>query len=79
MKIKVYGANWCVDCINVKNFLSSKGLDYEDIIITDNINAISLVEKINNGKRIIPTIEIEGKIYSNPGINRLRKILDNKA
>jgi len=78
MHIKIYGADWCSDCINAKKFLSSKGIGYDYIIITDNPEAISFVEKINNGKRIIPTLEIDGVAYSNPGINGLMEILENK-
>ena len=36
---------------------------------------IDLVENINNG-RVIPTIIINGKSYTNPGINGLMKILE---
>ena len=42
------------------------------------MKAIAYVEKINNGKRVIPTIEINEKTFSNPGINGLMKILENK-
>lgn len=76
MNIKIYGADWCSDCVQAKNFLDSKGVYYEYIIITDNKQAIDLVENINNGKRVIPTIIIDGKSYSNPGINGLMKILE---
>jgi len=76
MDIKVYGADWCPDCINAKNFLSSKGINFEYIIITDNVEAIAFLEKVNNGRRIIPTIIVEGKIYANPGINGLMKIIE---
>jgi len=78
MDIIVYGADWCADCIVVKNFLSSKQFEFEYIIITDNPKAISYVEHINNGKRIIPTIVINGRTYSNPGISKLMKLLENK-
>mgnify|MGYP001987511455 FL=1 len=76
MDIKVYGADWCPDCVNAKNFLSSKGIDFEYIIITNNVEAIAFLEKVNNGKRIIPTLVVDGKIYTNPGINGLMKIIE---
>ena len=76
MDIKVYGADWCPDCVNAKNFLSSKGIDFEYIIITNNNEAIAFLEKVNNGKRIIPTLVVDGKIYTNPGINGLMKIIE---
>ena len=76
MDIKVYGADWCPDCVNAKNFLSSKGIDFEYIIITNNVEAIAFLEKVNNGKRIIPTLVVDGEIYTNPGINGLMKIIE---
>ena len=76
MNIKIYGADWCPDCVHAKNFFDSKGEKYEYIIITDNQEAIDLVEKINNGKRVIPTIIIDDKSYTNPGINGLMKIIE---
>lgn len=76
MDIKVYGADWCPDCINAKNFLTSKGIDFVYIIITDDDEAITFLEKVNNGKRIIPTIVVKGEIYANPGIARLMKIIE---
>ncbi len=52
-----------------------KGINYEYIICNDNQEAIDFIEKVNNGKRIIPTIDIDGVIYSNPGISELMKII----
>ena len=75
MNIKVYGANWCPDCVTTKRFLEEKGVEFEYIIITDNQEAIDFLEKVNNGKRIIPTLDIEGVIYTNPGISGLMKII----
>jgi thioredoxin reductase (NADPH) len=75
MNIKVYGADWCSDCITAKKFLNSKGVNFEYIDITDNQQAIALVEKINNGRRVIPTLIVDGVSFTNPGINGLMKIL----
>jgi len=75
MNIKMYGADWCSDCINAKNFLDSKGIKYEYIICTDNNKAIKFLESVNDGKKIIPTLDIDGTIYTNPGIIRLMKII----
>lgn len=75
MNIKIYGADWCPDCVNAKKFLDSKGVAYEYIDITDNEQAIALVEQINNGRRVIPTLVVDGKTYTNPGIAGLMKII----
>jgi len=75
MNIKVFGADWCSDCVTAKRFLDSKGVEFEYIDITDNQQAITLVEKINNGRRVIPTLVVDGVSFTNPGINGLMKIL----
>tara|TARA_B110000444_G_C18795829_1_gene574811 strand:+ start:1205 stop:1435 length:231 start_codon:yes stop_codon:yes gene_type:complete len=75
MIIKVYGADWCSDCVSTKFFLDAKGVDYEYIDITDNEEAIVLVEQINNGRRVIPTLIIDGESYTNPGINGLTNLI----
>jgi|TARA_B110000263_G_scaffold55276_1_gene46720 thioredoxin reductase (NADPH) len=75
MKIKMYSALWCSDCVSAKRFLDEKNIDYEYIDITNNQEAIELVKKINNGKRIIPTFIINNKPYVNPGIKMLSEII----
>lgn len=79
MKIKLYGADWCADCISLKKFLEEKDIKYKEIVISNNSKAIDLLERVNNGKRIIPTLDIDGKIYSNPGIAKLIEIIDEKT
>ena len=76
MKIEVYGADWCIDCKNAKNFFDSKEIKYEYIDITDNNEAIAFVEKINNGKRVIPTLIVNGKSFTNPDIYTLIRIIE---
>mgnify|MGYP000580632109 CR=1 FL=1 len=75
MNIKIYGADWCSDCLVAKRFLDEKGVKYDYIIITDNDDAITFLEKVNNGRRVIPTLDIDGEIYTNPGIKALMKII----
>ena len=75
MMIKVYGADWCSDCLIIKSFLKSKGIEFEYIDITNDEKALAFVEQVNNNRRVIPTLVIDGEIHINPGINGLMKIL----
>ena len=36
MNIKVYGADWCSDCVTAKKFLNSKGVDFETLKVKTN-------------------------------------------
>lgn len=54
--ITVYGAYWCPDCRRSKRFLSEQQLAYNWVDIEQNEEARAYVEKLNHGKRIIPTV-----------------------
>ncbi len=54
--IRLYGAAWCPDCRRAKQFFGEQRIHYEYIDIEQNPDAMRLVEQINQGKRIIPTI-----------------------
>ena len=75
MIVKMYGADWCSDCITAKNFLNSKGVIFEYIIITENNDAVDFFEKVNNGKRIIPTVLVNGETHINPSVSQLIKLI----
>ncbi|MEM7349366.1 MAG: FAD-dependent oxidoreductase [Acidobacteriota bacterium] len=66
-QLELYGANWCGDCRRTKKFLGEQRIHYRWIDITDNDEAIAFVEKMNDGKRRIPTLVLEGgEVLSNP-------------
>ncbi len=54
--LTVYGAAWCEDCKRAKKFLGEQRVHYEWVDIEQNAAGLALVETINKGKRIIPTI-----------------------
>jgi len=54
--ITVYGAHWCPDCRQSKQFLGEHQIPYRWIDIEADKSAEEFVMATNNGKRIIPTI-----------------------
>ncbi len=65
--IKVYGASWCPDCRRAKQFLGSHRVPYEWHDLDAEPEAIALVEQLNGGKRIIPTIVFpNGDVLAEP-------------
>jgi len=57
MKIKLYGAEWCVFCVKAKDFLEKNNIDFEYINVQDNHEAGKYVlEKTKQTG--IPVIEI---------------------
>jgi thioredoxin reductase (NADPH) len=54
--IVVYGATWCPDCRRAKMFLGEQRVPYQWVDIEQDAEGRALVERLNDGKRIIPTI-----------------------
>ncbi len=74
-RIKLFGADWCPDCRRAKSFLIDNRINFEFIDIDKYDWATEKVEKINNGKRIIPTILINDIPYTNPDNTTLVEVL----
>jgi len=70
-KIQFFGADWCPDCRRAKDYFKQHSIAYEFTDVDLDQEATKRVENINNGKRIIPTIIIEGKSYTNPNNDQL--------
>jgi thioredoxin reductase (NADPH) len=54
--ITVYGTLWCSDCKRVKQFFGEQRIKYESIDIDTNAAGLAVVERVNNGKHIIPVL-----------------------
>lgn len=74
-QIQLYGADWCPDCRRAKAYLKENNIQYDFIDVDLDESATKRVESINNGKRIIPTIIINGKPYTNPNNDQLATVL----
>lgn len=61
-KIIMYTTTWCPDCRAAKKFLKLKGVDYEEVDIEKTPEAAGIVMKLNQGMKIVPTLDIEGRI-----------------
>jgi thioredoxin reductase (NADPH) len=54
--IKMYGTVWCSDCKRTKKFFGEQRVHYDFIDIDDDPAGLKIVEEVNKGKQIIPTI-----------------------
>jgi thioredoxin reductase (NADPH) len=54
--IQVYGAPWCPDCRRSKKFLSDQRVAFEWFDIDTDPSYVTVVERLNDGKHIIPTV-----------------------
>jgi mycoredoxin len=69
-KITMYTTSWCGDCRMTKMFLAEKGIGYEEIDIEATPGAAEIVMKANQGKRKVPTLDIDGNFVAVSPFNR---------
>ncbi len=75
MAIRMYSTQWCSDCWRAKNFLREQGIEFTEIDIENDDRAAELVMHHNDGKRRVPTFDVNGEFYGNPNIPELARIL----
>jgi mycoredoxin len=62
--IKMYTTTWCGDCRSAKRFLNEQGLVFDEVNIEEEEGAAEYVMKVNNGKRKVPTFEVDGRAFN---------------
>jgi len=72
----VYSTVWCPDCKRAKQFFGEQRVAYTNVDIEQDKKAMTFVEKVNEGMRIIPTIIFpDGEILVEPSNAELAKKL----
>ncbi|HYO90414.1 MAG TPA: glutaredoxin family protein [Pyrinomonadaceae bacterium] len=62
--IRMYTTEWCGDCRNAKRYLREMGVEFEEINIEESEQAAEFVIRANEGKRKVPTFEIDGRTFN---------------
>jgi thioredoxin reductase (NADPH) len=74
--IVVYGTTWCPDCRSAKQFLGEHRIQYIWVDIEQDTNAMAEVERINRGRRSVPTIVFpDGGVLVEPSDEELARKL----
>jgi len=74
--IVVYSTVWCPDCKRAKRFFGEQRVPYVNIDIEQDTEAMAFVEKVNDARRIIPTIVFpDGSILVEPSNAQLAEKL----
>lgn len=74
--ITLYGTGWCPDCKRSKQFFGEQRVPYHYVDIDHDAEAMSFVEKTNNGSRSIPTIVFpDGSVLVEPSNAQLAEKL----
>ena len=75
-RIQVYGTSWCPDPARARQCLNRLRVPYSFCDIEKDKEGCAFVEKVNAGKRCVPTIVYpDGTILIEPSTNRLEQKL----
>ena len=61
--IRMYTTAYCPDCRRAKQFFRMRQLQYEEIDIEQDPEAEEFVKRANQGKRKVPTFDVNGRIF----------------
>ncbi len=74
-EVKVYSTPTCVYCVTLKKFLEEKGVEFEEIDISENKEAADeMIER--TGQMGVPVIEINGEMIVGFDRNKIEKALE---
>ena len=76
-QVVVYSTTWCPDCIMAKKVLETMNVEYTDVNIEQDPDAVETVLSINNGNRSVPTIVFsDGSTLTEPSVVVLRNRIE---
>ena len=70
--LTVYSKNLCPQCVQAKNYLKSKNINFREINIEQDAEAREFI--IDQGLRTMPQIFMDGKIFVDGGWTGLSKM-----
>ena len=73
--LRLYGADWCMKSANLRNYLQSKWIDFEDYNVETDTDAEARVRALYDGALKFPTITYGDAFLKNPGISELNAFL----
>lgn len=73
--VKVYGANWCGLTVRTLHHLDSLGVAYDYVDVDQDPQASEWVKSQNNGREKKPTLDIGGRVITNPSKAELEAVL----
>ena len=63
-EITMYSTSWCGDCRRAKLFLRERNIPFREVNVDEDPGAEDLVMRVNDGRRRVPTFEIDGRYFA---------------
>jgi mycoredoxin len=76
--LTMYSTPWCGYCHRLKSQLDREGITYTVVDIEQDPEAAVLVEQINNGNQVVPTVVFaDGSAFTNPSLWMVKEKLSS--
>ncbi len=78
--VVVYSASWCPDCRRAKRVLEEAEAPFAEVDIDQDHDAEALVLERSGGRRVVPTLRFDDRVWAfNPAPPLLRRLLNGRA
>jgi mycoredoxin len=75
-EVVVYGSAGCTDCRRAKRVLEEARVSYAEVDLDQDPVAEALVVRRSGGQRVVPTLQLDGRVWAfNPGPALLRRLV----
>ncbi|MEM1001027.1 MAG: glutaredoxin domain-containing protein [Bacteroidota bacterium] len=78
-KLELYGTNWCMKSANLRNYMQSKWIGFDDYNVEEDQDAEQRVRALYDGKLKFPTLKYGEDFLKNPSISELNTFLESKG
>ncbi len=76
----MYSTPWCGYCHRLKSQLDREGIAYEVVDIEQHPEAAAIVEQVNDGNQVVPTLVFsDGSAFTNPSLIMVKDKLASLA
>jgi len=76
----MYSTPWCGYCHRLKSQLNREGIEFDVTDITQEPDAVDIVERANNGDQTVPTLVFsDGSALTNPSVAQVKAQLELMA
>lgn len=78
--LTVYSSSWCPDCRRAKRVLEEAEAAFDEVDIDRDSDAEALVLARSGGRRVVPTLKFDDRVWAfNPDPPLLRKLLNGRV
>jgi glutaredoxin len=78
-RLTVYSSAWCPDCRRAKRVLEEAQAPFDEVDIDQDTQAESVVLERSGGRRVVPTLRFDDRLWAfNPDPPLLRRLLNGK-